>query len=114
MSSIELLVDDARCIYCTAVTTNTDTYVNTRLFISIFGVVRKSGCYRSRRTIHGAGLRRSMTIDHQEKHKTLGYIYVMTVVGSRVCTTSKVCSLVPSPPETWFRGMNVGGSFRRV
>ena len=22
--------------------------------------------------------------------------------------------LVPSPPETWFRGMSVGGSFRRV
>ena len=31
-----------------------------------------------------------------------------------VMTTHTYIHLVPSPSETWFRGMSVGGSFRRV
>ena len=44
----------------------------------------------------------------EEKKSRLISMYI----GSS--TSSVVYKLVPSPSETWFWGMSVGGSFRRV
>ena len=46
------------------------------------------------------------------------HICVTTVVPVHImyyeCSSTYMYILVPSPPETWFRGMSVGGSFRQV
>ena len=45
---------------------------------------------------------------------TTGWIFDISLYENSIKNVSiKLCYLVPSPSETWFRGMSVGGSFRR-
>ena len=55
--------------------------------------------------VGGAGLRGT---DIRKEHIKPAYYYNIAM------TPTMGTHLVPSPPETWFRGMIVGGSFRRV
>ena len=40
-------------------------------------------------------------------------IFVCVGISSGNCSYPLIIHLVPSPPEAWFRGMSMGGSFRR-
>ena len=45
------------------------------------------------------------------------FIFPVQLTTSRIGNLTRLIHkllLVPSPSETWFRGMSVGGSFRRV
>ena len=47
---------------------------------------------------------------------TVGWIFYISFIELQITVQLKQQSevhLVPSPSETWFRGMSVGGSFRR-
>ena len=70
-------------------------------------IVPNMGCYFARRIsqIRCRQLERAVMIDHQKKHKTLSYLSVLTVTGSRMCATSVVCGS---------RGVEPGSLLRRT
>ena len=51
------------------------------------------GCCLARRIsqIRCRRLECAIIIDHGKKHKTLRFVFVLTVTGSQMCTTSAVC-----------------------
>ena len=67
------------------------------------------GCYLCRRMseIRLCRFKRTIIImiDNRKKHKILSYISVLTVIGSRMCTTSAVCGI---------RGVQQGSLLRRT
>ena len=56
-------------------------------------------------------LRRDIILYFYLSLSLLPIIYIMFDIFSMQW---ELFTLVPSPSETWFRGMSVGGSFRRV
>ena len=59
-------------------------------------------CYLSRRILKPRWYRLQLAImiDHRKKHKTLSYLSVLAVIGSRMCTMSAVCSSRGVQPES--------------
>ena len=63
------------------------------------------GCYLARRIskIRCRHLERAIMIDHRKKQKTPSYLSVLTVTGSRMCTTSAVYGSRSIEPESLLR-----------
>ena len=96
-------------------------YVNTStvlssvvLFMSILGgFVPNIECYLSRwiSEIRRCRLARTIIIiiiiQHRKKHKTLSYLSVLTVIGSRMCTTSELCGIRGVQPGSLLRSTSL-------